>query len=207
VRCVLLVHTLFLAMVTGACSVLDLEIDAPSHAPGEDFHEGSTDYHTVLAAYGPPSSVSALNGGVAFLYEHLAIRENQFGFSLDSERLGVDYKLLDWTKFAYGKAYADREALLLIFDADGVLTTERFVSWRDDLGTGFAVQMLVEVAEIVDTSSVKEHWNANDWGGALLRSPPEVLNSGQSLDLGQAGLELRGAPDGVGQHTLEMRSD
>jgi len=203
----LLLHTLLFAMLTGGCSVLDLEIDAPFHAPAEDFHENLTDYHTVLAAYGPPSSISALNGGAAFLYEHLAIRENQIGFSFDSERLGLDYKFLDWTKFAYGKAYADREALLLVFNADGVLTAERFVSWRDDLGTGFAVQMLVEVAEIVDTSSVQEHWDANMWGAALLRSTPEVLNSGQSLDLGQAGLELRGAPDGVGQHTLEMRSD
>ncbi len=206
-RCLLILQSLIVAMGLGGCSVLRVEIDAPIIRPAEGYHKGVTHYRTVLDDLGPPANVSAFNDGVAFLYEQLVIRENQFGISIDSEWLGANYKFLDWIKFAYGKAYADREALLLIFDAAGFLQTERFVSWRDDLGTGMSVQLIIEVTAIVDSSSLRENWDANEWGSALLRTPPEVLNARQSLNLGQAGFELRGTPKQVGQHTLEMRAE
>lgn len=189
------------------CSVLRVELDAPIDRPTGGYHEGRTHYRNVLADLGPPANVSQYNDGVAFLYEHLAIRENQVGLSIDSEALGERYEFLEWLKFAYGAAYAEREALLLIFDGSGILQTERFVSWRDDLGTGLSLQLIIELTELVDISSLREDQDAAEWGRALLRTPPELLNARQSLELGQAGLELRGAPKGVGQHTLEMRED
>ncbi len=189
------------------CSVLRVELDVPIDRPAGGYPVGDTHYRTVVDELGPPTTVSAFNDGVAFLYEHMVIRERQLGISVDSEWFGQGYEFLDWVKFAYGKSYADREALLLVFDAAGYLQTERLVAWRDDIGTGFSIQLIVEVSSVVDSSSMHEGGDVSEWGGALLRTPPEVLNTRQSLDLGQVGVELSGAPDRVGQHTLEMRAD
>lgn len=189
------------------CTTLRVEIDQPISWRPDAYCTGVTHYRAVLADLGPPAKVSASGEGVALLYEHLLIREHQLGLSLDEENLGQQYEFLQWIKFAYAQAWADRESLLLVFDRDGVLQTQSFRSWRDDLGTGSSVQMIVELASVVDSTPLREDFDVNHWGRALLRRPPETLNARQSLDLGVAGLELRGAPDHVGQHTLEMRKE
>ena len=201
------VHGFIAALVMGGCSQLRVEIDQPIARPQGGYEAGETHYRAVLADLGPPANVSAYGDGVAFLYEHLIVRESQFGIGINSDWIGPGYEVLDLVKFAYGKAWAERDALLLVFDAAGDLQVERFVTWRDDLGTGSSVQLIVEVESVVDSSDVADGPEIHNWGAALLQRPPATLNAPQNLDLGQAGLELRGAPEQVGQHTLEMRKE
>ncbi|MHC4450150.1 MAG: hypothetical protein ACYS0E_08435 [Planctomycetota bacterium] len=142
---------------------------------------------------------------MAFLYEHLTIRENQLGISYDGEHLGLNLRFLDWIKFSLGKAWADRQTLILVFDRDGTLTTERYLDWKQDLGIGFSVQFVVQAGSVVDTSAARAKTDVNDWGQFMLQRLPQALNVGQSMDDGRFGFEQKGTPTAVGQRSLEMR--
>jgi len=142
---------------------------------------------------------------MAFLYEHLVIREGQIGISYDGEHLGVNMRFLEWIKFAFGKAWADRQTLLLTFDREGTLTTERFLAWHQDLGAGFSIQFVVQAGSVVDTSAARAKSDANEWGQFMLQRLPQALNVGQSMDDGRFGLEQKGTPSSVGQRSLELR--
>ena len=188
----------------GGCTVLYQTIDAPTGWTSDHFEEGKTRYGQVLDALGPPAKVSRTASGFSFLYEYLYVRERQFGISYNEEGLGFGLQWLEWIQLAYGKAWADRESLVLTFDKAGVLRTERFAAWREDLGTGTSVQLAVEAGSVVDTSSVTEDTNTNRWGMMMLRPLPRTLNESQNIDSGQHGLEQRGAPHVVGQRSLEI---
>ena len=197
-----------LALVLGGCTILRDELG--SHVPWEAslFQEGSTHYRDVMKELGAPLKVARSGDGVAFLYEYVYIKEGQLGLSYDGERWGtpvIDFA--DWIKLTFGRASADREALVMTFDRDGILQTERFTAWDQKLGTGFSAQLIVDVGSVVDTSSVRSGIDPNDWGAMMLRPLPQTLNAGQSLDDGRFGLEQRGTPDKVGQRTLEMRKE
>ena len=197
-----------LALVLGGCTVLHDEIG--THIPWEEslFEEGSTHYRDVMKELGSPLKVSRHGDGVAFLYEYVFIKEGQIGLGYDGEKWGtpvVDF--LDWITFAFGRASADREALVMTFDRDGILEMERFTDWDQKLGTGFAVQFFVDVGSVVDTSAVRSDIDPNDWGALMLRPLPQTLNAGQSIDDGRFGLEQRGTPDIVGQRTLEIGAE
>lgn len=196
-----------LCALLGACTILKEEVDSPTGWRDGMFEEGATAYGDVLRAFGPPAKVSAYGDGFAFLYEHLVIHERQLGLSYREDQLGFNLRWLELVKFSYGKGWADRQALVLTFDGAGTLQTEDFSAWREDLGTGASLQFFLEAGSVVDTDSVRHEPDVNRWGMLLLRTPPETLNTGQSLDSGQSGLELRGTTHAVGQRTLEMDPD
>jgi hypothetical protein len=151
----------------------------------------------VLDALGPPSQITALNDGYAFLYEHALIRERQLGLS-------VNYLWLRYFKLALGSAEADREALLLTFGRDGRVSNSAFFEWTEDLGKGNSVQFIIAVMSVVDTGEITETPITLKWGGELLQSRlPESLNRQSSTITGLNGLEQSGTPTGAGQRTLE----
>ena len=192
---------LLLLLVTG-CTVLREDIGRRIVWDAEQFQEGRTHYRDVMKELGAPLRVSRSGDGVAFLYEHLIVKEGQIGLSY-SEELGLNLEFLEPIQFTYGKAAADRQALLMTFDRAGILETERFVAWNQKLGTGFSVQAVVDVGSVVDTSAVRKGVVPNRWGMMLLRSLPQTLNTAQSIDDGRFGLEQRGTPAVAGQRSLE----
>jgi len=192
------------ALLAG-CTVLHEEIGRPIPWEPSSFEEGETHYRAVMKELGAPLRVSRCGDGVAFLYEHLFVKEGQVGISYDGEELGLNIRWLQWLKFTYGKAAADRQALVMTFDVDGILQAERFLDWDQKLGTGFSVEFLVDVGSVVDTSAVRKGVNPNRWGAMVLRPLPQTLNADQSIDDGRFGLEQRGTPRLAGQRTLEMR--
>lgn len=191
-----------LTMITilfAGCTVLRREIDVHIDQAGINLKEGRTHYRTVLQQLGPPAEMSVVPKGLAFLYEHITTREMQIGFNFRN------VKYLNWFKFASGKGVADRQVFLLIFDENGILRQQGFRGYHDNMGSGFAVQLFIAIASMVDSSYLDDAVGPNEWGMSLLMPLPQTLNIRQSLDTGTQGLEQGGTPVAVGQHTLGLR--
>lgn len=198
---------LLLLLCAAGCTILRSEIGSPVAWDDSLFEEGETHYRAVLEELGAPLRVGRYADGVAFLYEYFYVKEGQIGLSYNGEELGVDYQWLEWIKFSFGRGSADRQALVMIFDGGGTLQSESFVSWDQDLGSGFSLQFIVEAGSVVDTSSVRTWVDPNEWGQMMLRPLPQTLNAPQSIDDGRFGIEQRGTPDRAGQRALEMRRE
>ena len=187
------------------CSYLDAHIDRPLEWDDAHFVEGKTHLSAVLKRMGPPAKLTRSGSGVAFLYEYMRLQEGQIGLSIDDEGLGVSIRWLQFIKFAYGKSWSDREALVLTFDENGVLTSEQYRGWDQAVGTGFTVQFVAQAGSVVDSTAVRRDEDPNRWGRRMLRPLAQGLNAPHSVDDGRYGLEQRGTPVGVGQRSLELR--
>ena len=185
-----------LLALTAGCTFISKEYGRPIISDDAEFEDGATHFRDVLNKLGPPAKMSAVPGGMAFQYEYLTIKERQFGINIP----GVEV-----LKLSLGWAHGDLDTLLLLFDQEGRLKSHRFQERQPDLGTGTTVQFFFAVAPTVDTRGNEADYEPNEWGMALLRSLPETLNSRQSLESGQNGMQRRGTPEKAGQHTLEMR--
>lgn len=186
-------------LLCGGCTMIRTESGQPIEVtalpePGESVH-----YRDVLARLGPPNRMSASESELLFLYEHISSRERQLGLSLDIEWLNL-------FKFNYGRGETDREAAVMVFDPDGDLRACHYATWADDLGGGIAVQFIVSILSVVDTSELEADPFQHHWAARLLEPNLAVgLNDPHSLETGRAGLEQRGTPDHAGQHALESR--
>lgn len=184
------------------CSFFKTEVGTPVPEAPPPYVVGATSMAEVLRDLGPPFELTATPGGVAFLYQEATARETQIGVG-GGVFSGIAYLSLFKLVYAFGSA--DRRALLLAFDQDGVLSAQAHDAWTEDLGTGSAIELIFNAVPLVDTSRLEEEPPAATWPQGLLKALPETLNSGQSLDSGQTGLEQLSTPTRVGQHTLEMR--
>ena len=185
-----------LPAVLAGCSSFRTELGQalPSHPA---YAARQTRVETVLHDLGPPDRISALGDGFAFLYDHSTVSEFQFGLSLN-------LPIIRYLKFVKAKNHLDQEVLLLTFDDRGVLLGMGSDSWKENLGGGTALQLLVAVTSLTDVSALRRPADAHSWGRALLQRPPVVLNLAQSLRTGANGLQQRAAPVYAGQQTLEM---
>jgi hypothetical protein len=148
-------------------------------------------------ALGPPHAVSALPDGFAFLYEYSRVSEFQFGLSLKFIRL-------PYFKLIKADSKLSESARLLTFDEQGVLRAQGSAAWREKLGGGGALQLIVSVLSLTDTTAFRREPDPLTWGRGNLQRPAVALNSAQNLRLGSNGLQQRIAPVFVGQATLEM---
>jgi hypothetical protein len=185
------------------CSVLKKEIGVAVDPAEIGFLEGETHYRAILDQLGPPAKVSALPEGLAFLYEYARTDEKQIAIGLGE--LVVINEILGLFKLSGGRGIADRQAFLLTFDDKGILKSQRFNEYRENLGTGGAIQIFLTVAPLIDSSFLEDEIGPPEWGKTLLRPLPETLNVRQSLDTGDHGLEQEGTTTAVGQHTLELQ--
>lgn len=194
------------AFLLAGCTVIHEEVGIHLSWDEDSFVEGRSHYRDVLRELGSPLRVSRYNDGMAFLYEYVFMREAQIGIDYDSAQWDASpAPVIESFKFAIGRANADREALVMIFDRAGILVTEEFVPWNQRLGSGAAIQLFFSVGSVVDVSEIRTAFDPNHWGAMLLRPLPQTLNTEQSIDDGRFGLEQRGTPRGAGQRTLEMR--
>lgn len=160
---------------------------------------GDTRHADAMVALGPPHVTTALSDGFAFLFEYVAVNEFQAGFT-------IKYRDVPVLKLVVGRSGADRQAVVLLFDREGLLQACHFRDWEDDLGVGGSVQAIASLLNVVDSGDINGPMAVHDWGRALLESSlPGGLNRAQNLDNGMHGLEQRGTPAGTGQHALEYR--
>ena len=183
------------------CTIIGKHYDTPLDDTEIELLVGKVTYANTLDQLGPPAKVSALGDGLVFLYEHAIIAEKQLGISLEIK----EAPWLGWFKYTSAWANSKRQALLLVFDGQGILRNQRLFSWDENLGGGSGVQLFIAVSNLVDTSPYEDGIGPHQWGISLLRPLPQTLNIHQSLDTGTGGLELQATPAKVGQHTLEMR--
>jgi hypothetical protein len=193
-----LIALLVLTTLTGVgCTLLGKRIGAPIAVEPAEMQEGVTSVTQAVALLGPPTHMSALPSGMVMVYEYVQAKERQLGINLDT--IG-----LQWFKFSFGRAEANHQDLLLLFDDDGLLQAREFQDWTEKLGSGFGFQLFFIAMPIVDTRHLNAKPAQLSWGRADLEPLPVTLNAGQSLSSGDHGIELRGTPDSVGQRTLEM---
>lgn len=194
-------YALTFAMLCSGCSMLYTRIGSPVSTEGLVMEPGETRYEEVLNDLGPPSRMSSVSDGFAFLYEYLVFREMQIGISGPPQ-----FDLLSLLKITVADVNLRHDVLLLHFDSEGVLICSAQTASSEDLGMGGSVQPIVALKSVVDTSEYEDDALMEiNWGSALLRPLPEVLNLPQSLSSGAAGMERSGTTAKVGQHTLEMR--
>lgn len=190
---------LLASLLLAGCSSLRKTVDPGITREQCNFSNGETHYHEVLDAIGPPARMTACSPGFAFIYEALVVKELQVGLN------GRD-GLLQLLKISMAGTTLHRQSLLLKFDPDGILIYSGVLESREDLGKGGALQPLLSIQQIVDTSEYEDDAiDAVDWGASLLLSLPQSLNTVQNLNTGAAGLEQGGTTTKVGQHSLEMR--
>ncbi len=194
-------YVLTFAMLCTGCSMLYTKVGKPISAEGLVMEPGDTRYEEVLDDLGPPNRMSSLPGGFAFMYEYLLFREMQIGISGPQQ-----FHLLSLLKLTVADINLRHEILLLHFNSEGVLISSAQTASSENLGMGGSVQPIVSLQSVVDTSEYEDDAVMEmNWGSALLRPLPEVLNMPQSLSSGAAGMERSGTTAKVGQHTLEMR--
>lgn len=184
------------------CSTLHLEIGQPIDADlAASFEPGRTRRAEVLAGLGPPLALCSHQGGVAFLYEYVDLREKQLGLGLDIVGTLLAVPQLAWFKASFGNSGSDRRAALFVFDAGGLLVDASFGSWGEVFGSGGGLQLFISVEQVVDSRSLRELPRGLSWGRELLAPLPETLNQSQRADL-----ELRGGAHWAGQDALELGS-
>jgi len=137
-------------------------------------------------------------GGLAMLYEHIDATEKQIGINL--EFIG-----LDWFKAAIGRGTAEQQALLLVFDDQGVLRARDYQAWTEKVGSGFGFQLFFVAMPTVDMKHLWEVPEQFTWGRGALEPLAVTLNAGQSVTRGTQGIEMRGTPSSVGQRTMESQ--
>ena len=151
---------------------------------------------SVLAALGPPMRMSATVDGYVLAWEHWRIKEDTVGLSLGP--LGVDFLSID-----VGNARMEGEFILATFNSEHELTGAAFSDWDSEAGRGQALQPFFGVS-VVDVDDLVSRLPHHRWGAASLDRLPEALNAHNRPDTGQAGIQQRGTPTGIGQQTLEM---
>jgi len=181
-----------------SCTVISKDINTEVELDENTFELSKTHFSDVINLIGPPSKLSKYNEGLIFLYESIRISERQLG-------LNAKYDFFRWFKFSYAKGAADRQALLLIFNKDGHLISQNYKEFKENLGSGQAISFLYSIDSLVDSSTLEEEPSLLSWGSSLLKPLPEVLNYSQNLGTGESGIEQLGAPNSVGQHTLELK--
>lgn len=189
------------ASVLSGCAHLEHDLGRPLALDTlGTFAEGSQ-YSEVLDRLGPPTKVSALPEGIAFLYEHVKLKERQYGLLLPGE-------IGKWIKAVYASADANVEIVLFIFDDQGKLRGADAQTWSADAGAGMSMTLIFSAGSFVDTKHYETSADRSlDWGRALTMPPLVTLNSRQNLETGANGVQLTTNSRGIGQHTLELGSN
>jgi hypothetical protein len=184
-------------LLLASCSHYYYDLGDPLSAQAVPDNTRQVTLGEALDLLGPPQRISATATGFVLAWEHWDIRETNLGFSLGFA--GVKALSVDW-----GKARVQGEFMLLAFDEHHVLTDSAFTEWDNIAGGGQALQPLGGLIPVVDVDDLLESMPQHRWGAASLDDLPITLNSDSRPDTGQNGIEQRGTPTAVGQHSLEM---
>lgn len=142
----------------------------------------------VLDTLGPPTAISALPDGYAFLYE---------GGRLKNQSIGANFYQ---AKAGYAWSSAQFAIAAFVFDHEGGLRGAAIE--RSDEGTGSGFSVGTQHAQAFDQLAFLAPASQHLWGRKLLQRLPAGLNRGSDVTTGEHGLQRRGTPVNVGQRTL-----
>lgn len=196
-------------IVLGGCSHFVTEYGPALPIDEAQLEVAETNVGEVINTLGPPSKISALPNAIAFLYEQVTTVENQLGLSTSAVEdlfLGAaSTEALRLFKLSLAKGRLNRQALILVFDLDGVLRVKTFGTWSEKLGRGFGFNIIFQAVPLIKTGYLRAEPDQHGWGMSLLGPLPVTLNVRQNLATGQSGVQLQGTSTAVGQHTLGLR--
>lgn len=196
--CVMALLATAVVCATG-CASIDRRFGNPLPFEAFESVETASHYSVLLEKFGPPTRMTALPSGMAFLYEYVRIRERQYGLVLPGE-------VGNLIKAVYASADATTESMIFVFDDEGALLGSDSEITKSDAGGGFSVSLIFTLGSLTDTADYEESARQSvDWGAGLTQPPLTMLNRAQSLETGESGFELSGTSPAAGQHTLEMR--
>lgn len=185
-------------LLTFGCSLSRNKLNQNLAFPKQPYQDGTTHSDDVLDELGPPLKISALPHGYAFMYESLDTQELQIGFSLP-------IPVISWFKFVVAQADYDHKVMIYQFDDEHRLVASGGNDTHFDLGNTMAVQPVLTVQAMFDTSSVENDVvRFTEWPAFCLLPLPQTLNRAQSMDAGMTGMEQRGTGPAVGQRALEL---
>ncbi len=196
-RLTLSLISLLFVIYMASCTVISKDVNTDIPVDEKTYEISQTHYNDVIKLLGPPLKLSKYNDGLVFLYEYVKIYEHQLS-------LNPSQPIFKWLKLSFARAIADREVILLIFDKDGYLISQKYKEFGEDLGGGQAVDFLFTIESLVDASKLEEDPSIINWGASLLDPIPQSLNYSHNLGTGNSGVEQLGAPNTVGQQTLEL---
>ena len=182
-------------VLLGACSFNRYDLGDP--LTGWDEAQPPADLGEALASLGAPLRIAALPEGYVLAWEYWEIDEKKIGISL--RPIGIEFLSVDW-----GDANTQGEFLLLTFNKEHQLVDARYTDWDRSAGGGQGIQALVSVVDVVDIDDLTERLPYHRWGASALAPPPVGLNRQQNMNQGPGGLQQRGTPTAVGQHSLQM---
>lgn len=186
------------AVMLGGCSLSRKEMNQNLAFPRQPFVDGVTHSDEVLDELGPPLKVTAMPHGYAFMYEALSNKELQLGFSLP-------IPVINWFKFVLAEADYDHKVMVYQFDDNHRMVAGGGGDTHFDLGHSTAIQPILTVQPLFDTSNVENDIvHFTEWPAFCLLPLPQTLNRAQSIDSGMNGVEQRGTAPVAGQRTLEQ---
>jgi len=197
-----LLPVILLAAVCG-CATIHMNVDAPvaserAKAPLEGQH-----YYAVLDTFGPPSQISMLPDGFVFLYDSLKEIERQLGISFGSVTFGTTHSV-NLLKLTFGRATLQPQYFVVIFDRKGDVRAAGIYEGKEKIGGSVILQVVFTVVATTDMSYLEVPPIQQDWGLSMVQQPPVALNPSGDFASAKVGVEVRGAPTAVGQHSLEM---
>jgi hypothetical protein len=180
------------------CSVIRQDVGQPLQVDPEALAAVS-DYHQLLRMLGPPHKLSRTEHGMTFLYEEVDLVERQVGLSLTLNDVAL-------FKAVVAREFADQRNVLVTFDAAGTVQAVNYREWLEVAAEGAALQFIFVLADVADAGDLNVSPATHQWGFGLLEADlASSLNRQNSLENGNAGIELKGTPTSAGQHTLELR--
>jgi len=191
------VNALLLAALLSGCSQWYYELGEPIDEAQVPSSEDQVSLQTVLDQYGPPLRISATNAGYVMFWEHWWLQEQSVGFNLGA--LGADFLTIDYAELNVRGSY-----VLMTFNRDHMLTSANYSEWNSRAGGGQSIQPFGEVVDIVDSDDLRVPLPQHEWGASLLKPIEVTINRQSSTDTGQSGVEQRGTPTDIGQHSLEL---
>lgn len=181
------------------CAALDSEFGEPLPLDEAASLDTGIHYSLILDRFGPPAKMSRTGQGMVFSYQYTSLSERQYGLILPGE-------IGKWFKAVYATGSVYTEVMQFVFDPNGRLYGAVADSRMLDGGGGFSATLIFSVGSLTDMEQYRrDAADAEIWGMGLTHYPLRVLNSRQSLQTGDNGLELVGNPQSVGQETLELR--
>lgn len=188
-------------LLLGACvkyQSLDGVENTWREIPADRIQVGTTTQADILEWLGPPSKISAIPSGSVFLYEHVEIRERQWGLILPGD-------ISRFFKFVHATSVANTDVAVFVFDEEGMMTGQATENFRSDPGGGFSFTLIFKIKSLSDTDEyTRSQEGILDWGMAMIQPLPVGLNVAQSLDSGSRGLDVIRVDGMMGQRALEL---
>ena len=199
VRAVSLFLLGMMLLTSVGCTLAKKRLNPNITFPQQSYEQGVTHRDQVLAELGPPLKMTILPDGYAFMYEGVDTQELQLGFSLP-------IPVVRWFKFVVARADYNHHVMLYQFDLNHKLLAAAGDDTHFDLGNSMAVQPILAVEMLFDTSEVEDDIvHFTEWPAFCLWPLPETINRANSMNMGTAGIEQRGTASSVGQRSLELR--